>query len=127
MNLNVARTSRLSTSEQRLPDTSDNKMQQHLASTRLHHCHPEARPADDRPRTDPIIWEHRRRNFALRDAGVLSKVCPIRDGADVAGIDIFDADQATVEHIVRDAAAIQAGVLCYGIHPARSYPGDRLP
>src|SRR5262249_43713814 len=68
-------------------------------------------PAYDPPRSDAIIWEHGRRNFALRAAGLLSIVCPVRDGTVLAGIDIFDAEPAAVEPLIRGDPAITAGVL----------------
>ena len=36
-----------------------------------------------------IIWEHGRRNFGLRDDGVLAVVLPVADGSDVCGIGVF--------------------------------------
>jgi hypothetical protein len=35
------------------------------------------------PGADKVIWEHGRRNFQLRADGLLSIVCPIRDGSGV--------------------------------------------
>jgi hypothetical protein len=111
-----------------LPSISDDFMRQGLASTRsytiaiIRHG-----PAYDPPRSDPIIWEHGRRNYALRAAGLLSIVCPIRDDSDMGGIGIFDTDPASVERILQGDPAVQAGVLTYEIHPSRSFPGDCLP
>ncbi|HEY1294438.1 MAG TPA: hypothetical protein VGJ60_15275 [Chloroflexota bacterium] len=111
-----------------LPEISDEAMLQGRASTRgytvviLRHG-----AAYDPPRSDPVIWEHGRRNYALRAAGLLSIVCPIRDDTDVAGIGVFNADETRVEHILQGDPAIQADVLRYEIHPARSFPGDCLP
>jgi hypothetical protein len=111
----------------RLPHISDEEMQQGILSTRDYTIAILKRGAAyDPPRSDSVIWEHGRRNFALRAAGVLSIVCPIRDGTTVAGIDIFDTDPATVEQIMLGDPAIQAGVLTYELHPARSFPGDSL-
>jgi len=39
--------------------------------------------SDDAP---PVIWEHGRRNFGLRDTGVLAVVLPVRDDSDVLGV-----------------------------------------
>ncbi len=33
-----------------------------------------------------VIWEHGRRNFGLRDDGVLAVVLPVTDGSDVCGV-----------------------------------------
>jgi hypothetical protein len=76
---------------------------------------------------DSIIWEHGRRNFALRAEGVLSIVCPISDGSDVAGIAIFNASVEEVKSIMDEDPGVKAGVFVYEIHPCRSFSGDSLP
>ncbi|VVB84314.1 Uncharacterised protein [uncultured archaeon] len=43
-------------------------------------------PKSKEPGVEKIIWEHGRRNFALRADGVLSIVCPVIDGSDVRGV-----------------------------------------
>lgn len=43
--------------------------------------------ADDTAPT--IIWEHGRRNFGLRDDGVLPAVLPVTDGSEMCGVGIF--------------------------------------
>jgi hypothetical protein len=48
-----------------------------------------ARPNGNRAGVEKIIWEHGRRNFALREDGLLSTVCPVSDGSNVSGIGIF--------------------------------------
>lgn len=111
-----------------LPEISDDLMRQLLPTTRGYTLVILKRgPAYDPPRSDAIIWEHGRRNFALRAAGLLSIVCPIRDGTELAGIDIFDAEPAAVEPLIRGDPAIAAGVLTYEVHATRSFPGDCLP
>lgn len=84
-------------------------------------------PAYAPPQSDPIIWEHGRRNFALRAAGLLSIVCPIADGTETAGVGVFNAPADDVEQILQGDPAIAAGVLTYEVHPSRSFPGDSLP
>jgi hypothetical protein len=79
------------------------------------------------PEGRPIIWEHGRRNFALRTDGVLAIVCPVTDGSEVAGIGIFNAALDEVKRIVDGDPAVEAGVLTYDAHPVRSFPGDCLP
>ena len=76
---------------------------------------------------EKIIWEHGRRNFALRADGVLSIVCPISDGSNVAGVGIFNADVEEVTKIMDEDPAVKAGVLIYEIHPCRSFPGSCIP
>ena len=74
-----------------------------------------------------IIWEHGRRNFALRAEGLLSIVCPVTDDSDVAGIGIFNASPDEVKKIMDEDPGVQAEVFVYEIHPCRSFPGDSLP
>ena len=73
------------------------------------------------------IWEHARRNFALREEGVLSIVCPVADGSDVSGIGIFNAGIDQVRAIMDGDPGVHEGVFVYEIHPCRSFPGDCLP
>jgi hypothetical protein len=79
------------------------------------------------PGADQIIWEHGRRNMALRFAGELAIVCPIRDDSDVAGIGIFGREPDAVCEILAEDPAVVAGVLTFEAHPARGFPGDALP
>ncbi len=86
-----------------------------------------AGPNKNSPGVDKLIWEHARRNFALRADGVLSIVCPISDGSDVSGLGIFNASVEEVIKIMDDDPGVKEGVFVYEIHPGRSFPGDRLP
>lgn len=74
-----------------------------------------------------IIWEHGRRNFALRADGLLPIVCPVSDGSTIAGIGIFNASIEQVKTIMDNDPAIKAGILIYEIHACHSFPGDCLP
>ena len=74
-----------------------------------------------------IIWEHGRRNFALREEGVLSIVCPVADGSEVSGIGIFNGPIDRVRAIMDGDPGVQEGIFVYEIHPCRSFPGDCLP
>ena len=76
---------------------------------------------------EKIIWEHGRRNFELRAAGVLPIVCPISDGSDVSGIGIFNAPVEEVKKIMDEDPGVKAGVFVYEIHACRSFPGACLP
>jgi hypothetical protein len=78
------------------------------------------------PGADTIIWEHGRRNFALRAEGILSIVCPIGNG-EIAGIGIFDRTLEEVDALMKEDPAVMAGVLVYELHACRSFPGDALP
>jgi hypothetical protein len=74
-----------------------------------------------------IIWEHGRRNFALRDDGVLAVVLPVTDGSDVCGIGVFAAAIDDTIAIMNDDPGVAAGVFTYQVHPCRGFPGDSLP
>jgi hypothetical protein len=76
---------------------------------------------------DKIIWEHGRRNFALRADGLLSIVCPVADESDVDGIGIFNASVEEVKKLMDEDPGVQAGVFVYELHPCPSFPGDSLP
>lgn len=76
---------------------------------------------------EKIIWEHGRRNHALRAQGLLSIVCPVSDDSEVAGIGIFNASVAEVKAIMDEDPGVKAGIFVYEIHPCRSFPGDSLP
>lgn len=84
-------------------------------------------PNWDTPGRDGVIWEHGRRNFALRADGLLPIVCPIADGTDVHGVCVFDLDADATHRTMTDDPAVQAGVFTYDVHRCRSFPGDTLP
>jgi hypothetical protein len=111
-----------------LPDISDEFMRQGLASTASYTVvFLKKGPNYAPPRSDAIIREHGRRNFALRAAGLLSIVCPIADGTEWAGIGVFSAAPTEVEQILAGDPAVAADVLRFEVHAARSFPGDSLP
>ena len=74
-----------------------------------------------------IIWEHGRRNFGLRDDGVLAVVLPVTDGSDVCGIGVFAATIDDTTAMMNDDPGVAAGVFTYEVHPCRGFPGDSLP
>jgi hypothetical protein len=74
-----------------------------------------------------IIWEHGRRNFGLRDDGVLAVVLPVIDGSDVCGIGVFNATAEDTAAIMDDDPGVAAGVFTYRVHLGRGFPGDALP
>ena len=79
------------------------------------------------PGADAIVWEHGRRNFALRAEGLLPIVCPVRDGTDVAGVGIFDATVDEARAILDDDPGVKAGVFVYELHACLGFPGASLP
>jgi hypothetical protein len=76
---------------------------------------------------EKIIWEHGRRNFALRAEGVMPIVCPVNDGSEVSGIGIFDASVEETKKIMDEDPGVKAGVFVYELHPCRGFPGSSLP
>ena len=106
---------------------TDEFMRQRLSMTRQY-CIVilKAGPKKNEDGVEKIIWEHGRRNFALRADGVLSIVCPISDGSNVAGVGIFNAPVEEVKKIMDEDPAVQAGVLIYELHACRGFPGDSL-
>ena len=64
--------------------------------------------------------------MALRADGVLSIVCPVTDGSEVAGVGIFNASADEVSEIMERDLAVESGVLTYEVHPVRGFPGDSL-
>ncbi len=79
------------------------------------------------PGADKIIWEHGRRNYALRAEGILSIVCPIADSREVCGIGIFNASLEETRKIMDEDPGVKAGVFTYELYDLRSFPGDGLP
>jgi hypothetical protein len=74
-----------------------------------------------------IVWEHGRRNFGLRDSGVLAVVLPVADDSDVCGIGIFTGTVDETVAIMNDDPGVVAGVFTFDVHPCRGFPGDALP
>ncbi len=111
-----------------LPTISDDAMRQMMTTTQpFTIIILKKGPKFNEPGADKIIWEHGRRNFALRAEGSLSIVCPVRDGSDVTGIGIFKTDLEETKKIMDGDPGVQAGLFVYEIHASRSFPGDRLP
>jgi hypothetical protein len=86
-----------------------------------------AGPNRNDPSVDALVWEHGRRNFALRADGVLSIVCPITDDSEWRGVGIFNATADEVVRIMDDDPGVKAGLFTYEVHPVRSFPGDTHP
>ena len=107
---------------------SDEFMREMLTATRQY-CIMilKAGPNHNHPDREKIVWEHGRRNFALRADGLLPIVCPIADGSSVSGIGIFNASVEEVRKIRDEDPGVKAGIFVYELHPCRSFPGDCLP
>ena len=107
---------------------TDEFMQRMLATTKSY-CLVilKAGPRRNEPGVEKIIWEHGRRNFALRADGVLSIVCPVTDGTDVRGICIFNTSVEEARKIMDEDPGVKADVFVYEALACRSFPGDSLP
>ncbi len=86
-----------------------------------------AGPKSEQPSVEKIIWEHGRRNFALRADGLLPIVCPVIDGSDVKGVGIFNSSVEDTKKIMDEDPGVKAGVFVYELHECRSFPEDCLP
>jgi hypothetical protein len=84
-------------------------------------------PEANRKGIEKIIWEHGRRNFALRADGLLSIVCPVSAEGNVNGLGIFNASMEETKRIMDEDPGVLAGVFEYELYPCRSFPGDSLP
>ncbi|HLX92478.1 MAG TPA: hypothetical protein VKR32_12395 [Puia sp.] len=83
-------------------------------------------PNFQNPGVEKIIWEHGRRNFALREQRLLCIVCSVRDGTDVCGIGIFNANVEETKKIIDEDPGVKASVFIYDLHGCRGFPGDSL-
>lgn len=111
-----------------LPEITDEFMQQMRATTKNYTLLIlKLGPEFVLPGVEKMIWEHGRRNYSLRAAGLLSIVCPVNDGSDIAGIGIFNADLNEVKKIMDEDPGVKQGIFLYELHPCRSFPGDKLP
>jgi len=111
-----------------MPEITDEYMRQMMTTTKSY-CLMilKAGPNKQMAGVEKIIWEHGRRNFALRAEGVLSIVCPVPDESDVSGIGIFNAPAEEVKKIMDEDPGVKTGVFVYELHPCRGFPGDSLP
>jgi hypothetical protein len=111
-----------------LPEITDEFMQQMRATTKNYTLMIlKQGPEYVLPAVEKIIWEHGRRNFSLRAAGLLSIVCPVNDGTGVFGIGIFNTDIHEAKKIMDGDPGVERQIFVYELHPCRSFPGDRLP
>jgi len=79
------------------------------------------------PGADKIIWEHGRRNFALREEGIMPIVCPVLDQSGICGICILNADINKTKNVMDQDPGVHAGIFEYEVHPIRGFPGSALP
>jgi hypothetical protein len=107
---------------------TDDEMRAQLAGTRQYRVAIlKAGPRFASDGSQPVIWEHGRRNFGLRDDGVLTVVLPVLDGSEVCGVGVFTGTVDETTAILNDDPAVKAGVLTFEVHPCSGFPGDSLP
>ena len=73
-----------------------------------------------------IVWEHGRRNIAMRAEGLMPVVCPATDESDWAGVAIFAAPVEEVDRIMSTDRGVEAGIFTYELHPVIGFPGSTL-
>jgi hypothetical protein len=111
-----------------LPAVTDDMMRERLAQTKTYTLVLlKATARRKEPESAAIIWEHGRRNFALREAGLLPIVCPVTDDSGWSGLGIFDAPPNQVTEILEGDPGVRAGVFTFEVHPIRGFPGSALP
>ena len=86
-----------------------------------------ATPKRSEPGVEKIIWEHGRRNFALRDEGTMPVVCPVNDGSEITGIGVFITGLEETKKIMDEDPGVKAGIFVYEAHICRGFPGECLP
>jgi hypothetical protein len=122
------------TDDSELPEVTDERLEEALKTTKaytivvLRAGRRFSVPSPDRdPDVGKTIWSHGKRNFALREAGLMPIVCPVADGSGVTGFAIFDATPEDVDEIMSRDPGVTSGIFSYDIHPTRSFPGSMLP
>lgn len=107
---------------------SDEEMQERLAATRSYSTVILRKgPHYESPGAPQIIWEHGRRNFALREAKQLVIVLPLAGETLERGVGVFNLPPDETERILAEDPAVRAGVLTFEVFPCRGFPGDSLP
>lgn len=76
---------------------------------------------------ESLIWEHGRRNIAMREAGILVITLPVPDSEEFAGVGVYTSDTSTVRKILEADPAIVNGILEFELLDAQGFPGDTLP
>jgi hypothetical protein len=111
-----------------LPEITDEYMQGQLATSKTYTAMLlRMTEKATEPGAEKIIWEHGRRNFALREEGKLPIVCPGADESDFAGVAIFAATPEEVEEIMATDPGVEAGLFAYELHPVHGFPTSSLP
>src|SRR5262245_872091 len=72
------------------------------------------------PGVEKIVWEHGRRNFALRAEGTLAIVCPTPGSTEVAGVGIFTKSPEEIRTIMDEDPGVKAGIFTYAVYACKS-------
>ncbi len=110
-----------------LPEISDDFMRENLPKAKpftVALLKKTARISD--PDAPAIIWEHGRRNFSLRESGLMPIVCPVRDDSGLAGVCVLTATADEAARIMDGDPGVKAGLFIYEIHETMSFPGSAL-
>lgn len=112
-----------------MTEITDDYMRQMMGKTRPFTVVVLKKTASYQPDRTPggVIWEHGRRNFAMRADGQLAVVLPVLDESEVAGIGIFTTGLEETKALMDADPGVLAGWFSYEVHPSRSFPGDALP
>ena len=73
-----------------------------------------------------IIFEHARKNLAIREEGLASIICPVFSENGLSGVYVFNVSVDEARRIMDDDPAVKAGVFQYEIYPCKGFPGDSL-
>ena len=107
---------------------TDEFMRERLAAARTY-CFVILRegPNSNQAGVEQIVWEHGRRNFALREDGLLPIVCPVGDDSGISGFGIFNTSLEEARKIMDEDPGVKAGVFVYELHVCRGFPTSSLP
>ena len=85
-----------------------------------------AGPGRREPGAEQIVWEHGRRNFALRAEGSWRSCVP---WPTAATSQVSGSSRRVRRHgkLMDEDPGVRAGVFVYEVHACRSFPGDALP
>jgi hypothetical protein len=74
-----------------------------------------------------LMWEHGRRNFGLRDAGLMAAAFVLLDGTDIWAVRAFTGTVEDTTAIMNDDPGVAAGLFTFEVHPCRGFAADPMP
>lgn len=124
------------TNDAALPKVTDDMLKSALANIRPYtvcilKAGPRFQPAGPQREqwVAELVWQHGKRNYALRLAGLKRIICPIGDDSaisGISGISIFDVDEEETDRIMREDPGVKAGIFTYEVHATRTFPDSTL-